>query len=175
MVLLLWSILFATFFQHMTWLWPRERWEGATSFVWAFFLVPLIVTIFLWLRSHTLTDENEKMAFRTISWILSLANLWSYSWVVSVIVEVGITANASEMAAAIGFLAVIVFNMFLVGPYLWNLLRRIMRLYKTESQQLDFWKDKGKWTYLKAKRIGFIVIGIMIGLIIVYVSAIRIF
>jgi hypothetical protein len=173
-VLLLWSILFATFFQHMSWLWPREKWEGVSSFVWGFFLVPLVVVIFVWLHGQTLTDTNEKMSSRTITWILSLANIWSYSWVVSVIIDVGITQNLSELAAGIGLLVVIVFNTFLVSTWLLHLFRKIVRLYRDESQELEFWKNKGKWTYRKAQRIGLAIIGLIIALIIIYISTIRI-
>lgn len=173
-VLLIWSILFATFFQHMTWLWPREKWEGASSFVWAFFLIPLIVVIALWLRSQTSTDQNEKMTLRTVAWMFSLANMWSYSWIISVIIDVGITRGISELAAGLGLLAVIMFNILLVPNWLDRLFRRIMKLYKNESLELDFWKNQGKWTYRKAKRIGFALIGIVIGLIIIYVFTITI-
>lgn len=173
-VLLLWSILFATFFQYMSWLWPREKWEGVSSFVWGFFLVPLIIIIFTWLYGQTVTDTNEKMSCRTIAWMLSFANIWSYSWVVSLIIDVGITRNMSELAAGIGFMAVIFFNIFIVPTWLFQLLRRIIRLYQKESPELDFWKNRGKWTYRRAQRIGFMIVGIIIFLIIVYISTIRI-
>jgi hypothetical protein len=171
-VLLLWSILFAALFQHMTWLWPKEKWEGVSSFVWAFFLIPLAAGIFLWLYNQTTSNLNQKMYYRTISWFFSLVNMWSYSAVVCVIVNAGIAKNIPELAG-FGLLMVLILNVFIVPLLLWQLFDKIMTLYKGESKELDFWAEKGKWTFRKAQKVGYAIVMILALLIIAYISTIR--
>jgi len=112
------------------------------------------------------------MYYRTISWFFSLVNMWSYSAVVCVIVNAGIAKNIPELAG-FGLLMVLILNVFIVPLLLWQLFDKIMTLYKGESKELDFWAEKGKWTFRKAQKVGYAIVMILALLIIAYISTIR--
>lgn len=175
-VLLLLSILFATLFQHLTWVWQNERWEGISSFMYAFFLAPLVLVLIFWLNGQVLVDDdNKKMAFRTISWMLGLASVWSYTAIIILIIFAGVGRITSGVASVIGIMVAYVISSSVTWPWLFQLYRKIMKLYRKESERLGFWEKGETWTYHKAKRIGFTIIGVITGMVIVYISAIPIF
>ena len=112
------------------------------------------------------------MFYRALSWFFSLANLWSYIAVICFIFDAGI-AQSIPYLAGLGFLIALFFSVFIVPPLLWQFFHKIMAIYKGESAELDFWAQKGIWTFRKARRTGYAIVAILVILIIVYVSTIR--